>query len=156
MAANLLAFMVILTVEDEFLISEYLRTILEAHGHKVVATFDADAAIGALEKTDDFQLVITDINMPGAMDGLRLAAAIRRKVAADPSDSRHGVYTAEADRTAFGKLVCAETLRPEGYPYGGGTFPIAETTFLSSSSNALAEKLRNSGSDARPLIEAYR
>jgi DNA-binding response OmpR family regulator len=50
MAANLLAFMVILTVEDEFLISEYLRTILEAHGHKVVATFDADAAIGALER----------------------------------------------------------------------------------------------------------
>src|SRR4029077_17150648 len=80
----------------------------------------------------------------------------QRKVAADPSDSRHGVYTAETDRTAFGKLVCAETLRPEGYPYGGGTFPIAETTFLSSSSNALAEKLRNSGSDARPLIEAYR
>ena len=79
MAANLLAFMVILTVEDEFLISEYLRTILEAHGHKVVATFDADAAIGALEKTDDFQLVITDINMPGVMDGLRLAAAIRER-----------------------------------------------------------------------------
>ena len=79
MAANLLAFMVILTVEDEFLISEYLQTILEAHGHKVVATFDADAAIGALEKTDDFQLVITDINMPGAMDGLRLAAAIRER-----------------------------------------------------------------------------
>ena len=88
----------------------------------------------------------------GAMDGLRLAAAIRERW----PDSRHGVYTAEADRTAFGKLVCAETLRPEGYPYGGGTFPIAETTFLSSSSNALAEKLRNSGSDARPLIEAYR
>ena len=29
MAANLSALMVILTVEDEFLISEYLRTILE-------------------------------------------------------------------------------------------------------------------------------
>ena len=46
MAANPLAFMVILTVEDEFLISEYLRTILEAHGHKVVATFDAEYAGG--------------------------------------------------------------------------------------------------------------
>jgi DNA-binding response OmpR family regulator len=69
MAANPLAFMVILTVEDEFLISEYLRTILKAHGHKVVATFDADAAIGALEKTDDFQLVITDINMRGRWMG---------------------------------------------------------------------------------------
>ena len=81
-------------------------------------------------------------------------AGNQRKVAGDPSDSRYGVYTAEAQRAAFGKLVCAETLWPEGYPYGGGTFPIAETTLLSSSSNALAEKLRNSG--ARPLIEAYR
>jgi CheY-like chemotaxis protein len=71
--------MVILTVEDEFLISEYLRAILEARGHKVVATFDADEAIGVLEKADDIQLVITDINMPGSMDGLRLAAAIRER-----------------------------------------------------------------------------
>ena len=34
--------MFILTVEDEFLISEYLRGILEAAGHNVVATFDAE------------------------------------------------------------------------------------------------------------------
>ena len=128
--------MVILTVEDKFLISEYLRTILEAHGHKVVATFDAEYA--------------------GGHGWAAAGCGNQRKVAADPSDSRYGVYTAEAQRAAFGKLVCAETLWPEGYPYGGGTFPIAETTLLSSSSNALAEKLRNSGSDARPLIEAYR
>jgi two-component system, response regulator PdtaR len=69
--------MVILTVEDEFLISEYLRAILEGGGHRVVATFDADEAIEVLERIRDIQLVITDINMPGSMDGLRLAAAIR-------------------------------------------------------------------------------
>ena len=78
MAANLLAFMVILTVEDEFLISEYLRTISgKLQGHRVIATFDADAAIEVLERVRDIQLVITDINMPGSIDGLRLAAAIR-------------------------------------------------------------------------------
>jgi two-component system, response regulator PdtaR len=69
--------MLILTVEDEFLISEYLRTILETSGHRVIATFDADEAIEVLERVRDIQLVITDINMPGSMDGLRLAAAIR-------------------------------------------------------------------------------
>jgi two-component system, response regulator PdtaR len=69
--------MFILTVEDEFLISEYLRAILEGGGHRVVATFDADEAIEVLERVRDIQLVITDINMPGSMDGLRLAAAIR-------------------------------------------------------------------------------
>jgi len=69
--------MFILTVEDEFLISEYLREILEGGGHEVVATFFADEAIEVLERVRDVQLVITDINMPGSMDGLRLAAAIR-------------------------------------------------------------------------------
>jgi len=66
-----------LTVEDEFLISEYLRAILESNGHMVIATFGADEAIEVLERVRDIQLVITDINMPGSMDGLRLAAAIR-------------------------------------------------------------------------------
>jgi two-component system, response regulator PdtaR len=69
--------MVILTVEDEFLISEYLRAILEGGGHTVIATFDADEAIKVLERVRDIELVITDIDMPGSMDGLRLAAAIR-------------------------------------------------------------------------------
>jgi CheY-like chemotaxis protein len=69
--------MLILIVEDEFLISEYLRAILEGGGHRVIATFDADEAVKMLERVRDIQLVITDINMPGSMDGLRLAAAIR-------------------------------------------------------------------------------
>jgi two-component system, response regulator PdtaR len=69
--------MFILTVEDEFLISEYLREILEGGGHTVIATFDADQAIEVLERVRDIQLVITDIAMPGSMDGLRLATAIR-------------------------------------------------------------------------------
>ena len=69
--------MLILTVEDEFLISEYLRAIVEGGGHTVIATFDANEAIKVLERVRDIQLVITDINMPGSMDGLRLAAAIR-------------------------------------------------------------------------------
>jgi len=42
--------MFILTVEDEFLISEYLREILEGGGHEVIATFDADEAIKVLER----------------------------------------------------------------------------------------------------------
>jgi CheY-like chemotaxis protein len=69
--------MFILTVEDEFLISEHLRAILEAAGHNVVATFDAEEAIAVLETDPGIEVVITDINLPGSMDGLRLAAAIR-------------------------------------------------------------------------------
>jgi DNA-binding response OmpR family regulator len=67
-----LLLMLILTVEDEFLIGEYLRAILEGSGHTVLATFDADEAIKVLERVHDIQLVITDINMPGSMDGLQI------------------------------------------------------------------------------------
>ena len=74
---NCLLLMFILIVEDDFLISEYLRAILEVGGHRVIATFEADEAIEVLERVRDIQLVITDISMPGSMDGLRLAAAIR-------------------------------------------------------------------------------
>jgi two-component system, response regulator PdtaR len=68
---------VILTVEDEFFISEYLRLLLEQAGYEVVPTHNADEAIAVLEGRSDIHTIITDINMPGSMDGLRLAAAVR-------------------------------------------------------------------------------
>ena len=68
---------VILTVEDEYVVSEHLRGVLEDAGHEVISTADADEAIEVLENRDDIRIVITDINMPGSMDGLKLAAAIR-------------------------------------------------------------------------------
>jgi len=37
----------------------------------------ADEAIAVLERRSDIHTIITDINMPGSMDGLRLAAAVR-------------------------------------------------------------------------------
>jgi CheY-like chemotaxis protein len=68
---------VILTVEDEFLTSEYLGSILEDAGYEVVATFNADEAIAILEARNDIRIIITDIQLPGSMDGLKLAAAVR-------------------------------------------------------------------------------
>jgi len=67
----------ILTVEDEILISEYLGDVLREAGYEVVATSNADDAIAILESRDDIRLIITDINMPGSMDGLKLASAVR-------------------------------------------------------------------------------
>jgi DNA-binding NtrC family response regulator len=68
-----------LTVEDEALISAHLCSVLEDAGHKVIVTFNPDEAIEVLEGRDDIRLVITDVNLPGSMDGLKLAAAVRRK-----------------------------------------------------------------------------
>jgi CheY-like chemotaxis protein len=67
----------ILIVEDEILISEYLGDLLRDAGYEVVSASNADEAIAIVESRSNIRLVITDINMPGSMDGLRLAHAVR-------------------------------------------------------------------------------
>ena len=42
-------------------------------------TFNADEAIELLTSRSDIQVVITDVNMPGPMDGLELAHAVRNR-----------------------------------------------------------------------------
>jgi two-component system, response regulator PdtaR len=68
---------VILTVEDETIVSAFLGEVLRDAGYRVIAAANADEAIAILEARDDIRIVITDVNMPGSMDGLRLAAAVR-------------------------------------------------------------------------------
>jgi CheY-like chemotaxis protein len=70
---------VILIVEDELLVGEYLNTVLTDSGYEVIVAADADEAIAVLEARDDIRIMITDVNMPGSMDGLRLAAAVRKR-----------------------------------------------------------------------------
>ena len=60
---------VILTVEDEFLTSEYLGDILEDAGYEVVATYNADEAIAILEERNDIRNIITDIQLPALWMG---------------------------------------------------------------------------------------
>jgi CheY-like chemotaxis protein len=79
---------VILTVEDEFFISEYLRLLLEQAGYEVVPTHNADEAIAVLEGRSDIHTIITDINMPGSMDGRP------GSMAADQDHRRYGPQAA--------------------------------------------------------------
>ena len=68
---------VVLIVEDEFLIRMDAVDMIRAAGFDVVEAANADEAIVILEDRLDITVVFTDIQMPGSMDGLRLAAAIR-------------------------------------------------------------------------------
>jgi CheY-like chemotaxis protein len=67
----------VLIVEDETLIRELVAEELEEAGYAVVIANNADQAIAILEARQDIHLVFTDIDMPGSMDGLKLAAAVR-------------------------------------------------------------------------------
>jgi CheY-like chemotaxis protein len=67
----------VLVVEDEGLIRDVVKGELEDAGYSVVVARHADAAIAILEARNDIHLVFTDIDMPGSMDGLKLAACVR-------------------------------------------------------------------------------
>lgn len=67
----------VLVVEDEPLILLDIVDQLQAEGFQTYEATNADAAIALLEAHADIRLIFTDIDMPGSMDGLKLAAAVR-------------------------------------------------------------------------------
>ncbi|NEW87612.1 response regulator [Rhodopseudomonas sp. WA056] len=68
---------VVLVVEDEPLLRMNAVDMIEAEGFEVLEAGSADVAIAILEDRDDVRLVFTDIQIPGSMDGLKLARAVR-------------------------------------------------------------------------------
>jgi CheY-like chemotaxis protein len=68
---------VVLIVEDEFLLRMDAVDIIAAAGFEVVEAANADQAIEILEARSDITVIFTDIQMPGSMDGLKLARAVR-------------------------------------------------------------------------------
>jgi CheY-like chemotaxis protein len=67
----------VLIVEDEFLIRMDAIDALGAAGYDVLDAGNADEAIAILEERDDVHVIFTDIDMPGSMDGLKLAHFVR-------------------------------------------------------------------------------
>jgi two-component system, response regulator PdtaR len=69
----------ILVVEDEPLVRTVIAIHLADEGFEVFEAANADEAISVLEKNTGIGLVFTDIDMPGSMDGLKLAAFVRKR-----------------------------------------------------------------------------
>lgn len=67
----------VLVVEDEPLLRIHAVTLIEEAGFETLAAGSADEAIALLETDGRIRIVFTDIDLPGSMDGLRLAAAVR-------------------------------------------------------------------------------
>jgi CheY-like chemotaxis protein len=67
----------VLVVEDEALVRMDIVSHLEDAGFLVLEAANADQAIAMLDASPDIRLLFTDIDMPGTMDGLKLAAAVR-------------------------------------------------------------------------------
>lgn len=68
----------VMIVDDEPLIRIYARDIIEEAGFEVEEAGNAEGALRALQH-DRFSVVLTDIEMPGSLDGIALAWTIQDK-----------------------------------------------------------------------------
>jgi len=66
----------VLVVEDEMILRMRAIDIVEDAGFNPVEAVNADQAISILESRSDISLLFTDIQMPGSIDGLKLAHAV--------------------------------------------------------------------------------
>ncbi|MDH4438946.1 MAG: response regulator [Rhizobium sp.] len=67
----------VIVVEDETLVRIDIAMSLQEEGFFVFEASSADEAIEILNAHPEISLMFTDIDMPGSMDGLKLAEAVR-------------------------------------------------------------------------------
>ena len=70
----------VLVVEDEFLIRVTLAEALGDEGFEVLEAESADAALPMLQSNPEIRLLLTDIQLPGVLNGRTLAAKAREQL----------------------------------------------------------------------------
>lgn len=69
----------VLVVEDESLVRMYAVDVLEEAGYEVIEAGNAQQALKQLDARPDIDVMFTDINMPGDMDGFALAREVHKR-----------------------------------------------------------------------------
>ena len=70
---------VVLVVEDSAIIRMGAVDLVLSAGYEALEACDADEAIRILKSRSDIDLVFTDVQMPGTMDGIKLSHYIRER-----------------------------------------------------------------------------
>ena len=89
-------------MEDSPVILMGAADLLEHEGYEALKASNANEAIIILESRSDIDLVLTDVEMPGTMDGLKLSHYIRNR------------WPPVKLIVVSGKLVLEESNLPEG------------------------------------------
>ena len=85
--------------------------LLEQLGYAVRWVADAEAALQELERDASIDLVVSDIVMPGRMDGLALARAVQGEVSGPAGPARHRLQRSCAGRPTPISRSCASRTR---------------------------------------------
>jgi two-component system, response regulator PdtaR len=70
---------VALVVEDEMLLRLHAAGLLEERGFAVLEAANATEALNVLQSRSDVRLLFTDIQMPGALDGMDLVREVHAR-----------------------------------------------------------------------------
>jgi DNA-binding NtrC family response regulator len=105
----------VLVVEDDPFVRLDAVDIVTDAGLKAYEAGDADEAIRLMEAHDDIGVLFTDVEMPGSMNGLKLAQAVHRRwppVAIIIASGQLRLYDNDMpDESAFfAKPYCAEQI----------------------------------------------
>jgi two-component sensor histidine kinase/CheY-like chemotaxis protein len=167
----------VLVVEDEMILRMRAVDLVEDAGLCSVEAVNADEAISILESRSDISLLFTDIQMPGSIDGLKLAHAVHERwpsikiilvsgqvkpsEAERPENSRFFGKPLDVDQmiTELRAMVGsgALTILPDakGWPASQSLDPSsrsAQETVLSAENDSLRLLLEQAGIDAQTLL----
>jgi CheY-like chemotaxis protein len=104
----------VLLVEDEFLLCDMMREVLAEHGFEVHAVANAKEALRHLTCGSPCDILLTDINLAGSIDGAALAKLVRELRPALPVVYASGSYSRLEDLDAVaGALFVAKPYDPD-------------------------------------------
>jgi two-component sensor histidine kinase/CheY-like chemotaxis protein len=155
---------IVLIVEDEMVLRMRAVDIVEDAGFVPIETVSADDAIKVLESRDDISLLFTDIQMPGSMDGLKLAHAVHARWPHIKIMLVSGqIAVADADKPVdsrfFAKPLENQQMIVELQKMiGEGTLNVipslnAADDSLTKENNELRHRLQQAGIDAEVLLQ---
>jgi CheY-like chemotaxis protein len=104
---------VVLIVEDEFLLRMNAAEMIGDAGFDVIEAGNADEAIAILEARPDIHVVFTDIQMPGSMDGMKLARFVRGRWPPIKIVATSGFVNVGKDDLPEGSRFLPKPYRPE-------------------------------------------
>lgn len=99
----------VLVVEDDVLLRLLTAEDLRAAGFTVLEASSADEAMVILDSAVAIDLVLTDIRMPGSMDGLALAGFVRQRW------PELKIVVASGERPGQAALAVADAFLPKPY-----------------------------------------
>jgi two-component system, response regulator PdtaR len=92
----------VLIVEDEVILRIYAAELAEGAGFSTLEAGNAEDALRQLEDLEQVEILLTDVNMPGSIDGLELASIVRQRwpeikviIASGRPDTRDAVLQSE-------------------------------------------------------------